>query len=215
MATSEGAMDLTGKVNAILDRRSYLVGSYLGFSYRDQGRSNLFLYGIPAEYRFQKFFLGASLEGYVSVGYDKDSTDDVVRNSYFERVMGGSRLYGAINPNLLNGSAWGGFYPLRNWKATVGVSNSITGANSAHFLSGFLVVNYAYSSGQKNQRDQFDDEEQVRFRETTDDGIDQKLFQKKEKPVKDKNVKDLKKDLNNTEMQIEMRTKKRTKDDPQ
>lgn len=202
-AIGEGVMEMTGRMVARIERRSWRFGGFLGLNYRDGGRSMLVPYGFLTEFSFGKWNLGADLRGYQSITNDKEtSAESTFDASYFCVANGCAKRFAALNPTILQSNLWvrANFNP--QFGIFAGGTFDITGSNTTHgvaFMGGLI---YRFSSGRATGA-----APRPEFEEFLDDGIDQSAFQggrsmtpsKKGGPPRPT----LQDELNKTEMQIE------------
>jgi hypothetical protein len=128
---SEGVMESTGVLNAQIDFKTFKLTGFAGFNYRDQGRSSLFPYGAVAELNFIKWSLGADLKGYASLGFDKDTDNDTARLAYVARTSGGANRYTSVNPNYLELNSWLKIRTSNRWAFKLGGGTTLNGASTA------------------------------------------------------------------------------------
>lgn len=227
---SEGANEFTGKMNLQMDFDSFLMYGYGGFTYRDNGRSSLFPWGVNAEYSMDAFTLGAEVFGFRSVTDDKDTgqPNEAVRDLLRARTSAGSDRFTSLNPDIIDSNIYMKFAlspSISLWGAggmTLAGSNY---ANGFHLEAGLRytiggdsrsvrkkVYEPAYESGPTSRDKKVD-----RFEEDTNDGVDQKMFRPnptpvpkpKPKPAKKSSSTNLQNKMDDVEMEIELKSEKK------
>ncbi len=221
--TAEGAVEASAKMIARFDWSSFLNQTFLGMTYRDEGRSTLLTYGAGTEIPVGFGSLGAEVRGFSSVINDQYTSNPSTRETTALRVNGGSTKFNSINPSLLESNFWYR-WDNKKWGLQVGAGTSITGASisaGSQFFANFIyrLTAKEIQKSQPAPRTDLD-----KFKEETNDGVDQVLFQPppppKPVPVKSspakaaqKKRKKLKDELDQTEMQVELKSIKKTKKD--
>jgi hypothetical protein len=189
VALSDGSSNYGATLQAQWIWPSFSAGSYLGYTYRDAGKSALMPYGIFGEYSVSAMELGVRLAGFKSVSKDKDSNNETARVLYTAKANAGSNMFNAINPEALALETWITFNTTQQLQYTLGFGYALNGANSAAGWN--LRISIDFLSQMKSSRTappQTDN-----FREKTQDGVDQTLFE----PKPGENKKD--ESLDNTE----------------
>ncbi|MBC7371553.1 MAG: hypothetical protein H7326_08315, partial [Bdellovibrionaceae bacterium] len=112
-----------------------------------------------------------------------------------DRVNGGSLKFYSVNPSIIDSEVYAKFKFTRALSMAVGAGTTISGASMA---AGFHVgVNFGFAwdsqpsyylkpggSGTSTNEDDLSSERKVpRFKEETNDGVDQKIFEKKGTPT--------------------------------
>ncbi len=120
--------------------RPYSSGNpflHIGMQYRDQGFSQLLLYGGGFEKPLGKAFLvGGGIEGEVS--FISDSNNSIYRTALTDQVMGGSHYFAAYNPSFAEARAWVGYKPDPGWQFKLGLAQTFLGTNAAYGSTAFL-----------------------------------------------------------------------------
>ena len=120
--------------------RPYSFGNpflHLGLQYRDQGYSQLILYGGGFEKPLgRSFLIGGGLEGEVS--FISDSNNQIYRTALTDQVMGGSHYYAAYNPSYAEARLWTGYKPEDGWQFKLGLAQTFLGTNAAYGETVFL-----------------------------------------------------------------------------
>ncbi len=188
---SEGANELTGKLNLQFDLRPLFIFGYIGYSYRDKGRSHLLPWNFNAETTFSDFTLGGEIFGFQSITSDKDkgATEEVARDALRSRVNGGSAKFYSINPSVVDfnvylKTGWGQSFVF--WLAGGIPLMGNNYANDLHAEAGLKWTFGAESvksfrrkeiSIPVNEESRISTDKKVeKFREDTNDGVDQRMF---------------------------------------
>ncbi len=120
--------------------RPYSFGNpfvHLGAQYRDQGYSQLILYGGGFEKPLGKSFLiGTGFEGELS--FLSDTNSSIYRSALTDQVMGGSHYFAAYNPSFIDARIWAGYKPEPGWQFKLGYAQSFLGTNASYGQSFFL-----------------------------------------------------------------------------
>ncbi len=184
---SEGVIEATGLLRAQKDFTTFSALGYAGVTYR-QARSSLVPWGIGVEANYAKWAWGGKVFGYQSVTDDPDTKNKIQRTIVTDRVNASSLYFYSVNPSVVDSEAWVRFKFDNAWALTVGGGTTITGSNTAAGFHAGATIKYSWDSepsyymkpGVSTQEDGLSSERKVpKFKEETDDGVNQKLFQKK------------------------------------
>ncbi len=230
---SEGAVE--GRARVTLQKNfGYFRGyTYLGVVFRDQERSFLMPWGVGGQIPAGSAVLGAELSGYQSISDDKDKKDSTRRIAYLNTVNAGSFAFYSVNPSVMNASLSAQVPFNERWQIKAFAGTTLAGSNSAmgYFVGGFLRYTFDLTQGYvqdhdyepvsspvpKGRSNLYFDSNPTRevhgFQEDTNDGVDQNLFKLKpaasDKKAPSKNQ--LQKQLDQTEFDIELKSKKKKK----
>lgn len=138
----EGAMRLRGGSWALLRIQHFRPFIYLGYEYRDEGRSHLVPYHLGIQYNSPKFWAQFDFRGYESLIDDEDSNFRDERDLYHRRVNGGSYHFYAINPAYSEIAMEAGF-ALGPVNLKTGFALSMNGSSSAEGWTGLVGISYA------------------------------------------------------------------------
>jgi hypothetical protein len=214
--SAEGAMEVMGRVIARFDITRLRNQTFVGVTYRDEGRATLLNYGAGTELALGTSFLGAEVRGFSTIINDQYTSNSTQREGAALRLNGGSTKFNSINPSLLDSNYWYR-WDNKKWGLQIGGGFSITGASYAagmQFFTNFIYRLYTDDSKRSEPAKKTDLE---KFQEETNDGVDQILFQPPPPPKPTgpseaaKKRQRLKEELNKTEMQIELKSKKKRK----
>ncbi|MGE0631782.1 MAG: hypothetical protein AB7O96_05215 [Pseudobdellovibrionaceae bacterium] len=178
---SDGDMSIQARL--LLNKRTSSLRYFAsaGFKYRDKNYSMQIPWNAGAEASFDSIRLGASLKGQTPLQSQEGSTLADTRENTLRRVNGKSFLYGAIAPYSISTTAWGG-YVFDSSSLRGGIAFPIVGSNASASMSVFLEYVYRFSSG-TTASSSYDlqvespTEPEGGFQESTNDGVDQSLFQ--------------------------------------
>ncbi len=131
---SDGAMRLRAGGWLFLPMRTLRPYAYLGFEYRDGGRSYLMPYNVGAKLRMGRFWIQGEWRGFESVSDDVETDNRLDREAYLREVNGGSFRYYAINPSLGEaalevGARFGAYSVFAGYAMTVYGTNSAEGSS--------------------------------------------------------------------------------------
>ncbi|MBX2995123.1 MAG: hypothetical protein KF681_09880 [Bdellovibrionaceae bacterium] len=227
VALSDGVMTVNGRAIALMRTRVINLGAYLGYTYREKGLSSLLPYGILGEFPLGSFTLGADLRGYASLSSDSTSDTEITRDFYQCRTNGCAKRYYAMNPSLLESSAYFKWAVSRTWDVSAGFTMAITGQSTATGYGAFANIGYRW--GLPAAPTPMEDSETLPagrarvvnpgFQEETNDGVDQNLFKAPTPPPspdaqRKKRQRQIQDDLNKTEMQIELKSNRKKRSRP-
>ncbi|MCE3010966.1 MAG: hypothetical protein LW875_10175 [Proteobacteria bacterium] len=211
---SEGASEFMGRLVGRLATGPFVHFGFLGYKHRSEGLSGLGLFGVGSEYNHPHFAIGADLTGHTTL-YDDAKTDTPADRQPAYNLSGLSRKFNAINPELLETRVWYRADAGGKWGLQIGGGTTITGKTTAAGWNVFGVLNYRFPgpkmfSTPRPKRPTTPDTE--KFQEEADDGVDQSLFvlPKPKPPAKAPGKTapgpSLQEQLDQTEMQIELRS---------
>lgn len=229
---NEGVNEFTAKMNAQMEMRSFLMFGYIGFTYRDQGRSYLMPWGVNAEFKMSKFSLGGELFGFQSITSDADKGNLSEANREFlsAKVNGGSKKFYSIDPSVIDFNIYFKLNINPKMELGAGAGTTISGANYAAGFHAGAFFTYSFggaSTYYERSRTTYEeskistDRKTEKFQEDTQDGVDQQIFRPQPTPVpkppppppKKKRYSPSQKDLQNkmddVEMSIELKSKKK------
>ncbi len=226
---SEGANEITGKVNVQTEMDSFLLYGYLGFTYRDSGRSNLLPWGVTGEYAMQKVRLGLELSGFQSITSDKDKGElaEGQRTVYLGQVNAGSARFFSIDPSIVDLNFTVKFNTSPKLNMWIAAGHTLTGSNYSagfHFEGG---LRYTLGEGRQSKSKSNYSNENIptrttkkvnKFEEDTNDGVDQRMFKPTPTPAPQPQPKKkpqvsgekLQEKMDDVEMEIELKRNKKT-----
>lgn len=207
---SEGVLEFGGQMIGRLVLGNFINYASGGYTHRDQGRSGLLTYSLGSEYVHTHFALGVGLQGLTSIYDDEDSDQPQVRNSVLLK-NGASQKFYSVNPDLTEFLAWYRADAGRKWGLKFGGGMTLTGKNSAQGEFLFATLNYRFQGPQAKSAPiptkKRPVPENEKFQEDLTDGVDQSLFESVDPRRKKKQTSDtLQKELDDTEMKIELRS---------
>jgi len=209
-AISDGVMKLSAKLFLEFQFGSFWVEGFSGYIWQDQGRAALIPYGAVGEFRFSSWSFGGNIQGYSSASTDTNTSNNAQQLNWMSNVNGGSELFDAINPQVLEFNVWGKFNLTRNFSMFAGGGTTINGQNIANYWDIQFGLAYRWPTGKFNRPRPKTEVE--RFNEETSDGVDQSLFdvrppvpqpQNQHRSVSPQNIQ---KELDKTEIQIDMKS---------
>lgn len=194
---SDGAMTLGAGSWALWEMHAFTPFAFLGFQYRDGGRSYLLPYNLGAQYTFgqRSFWVRGELRGYRTLIDDADTDNRTFRDTYLSGVNAGSYRYYAINPSLTELAFQAGTTFFENWEVYGGAAQSLEGKNAAQGPTVFAGVIFrggadggsspaepAFSPGERSE-DQFTEPE-IKYDERLFNESDVVARPKKKTPAK-------------------------------
>lgn len=127
----EGSLRVRGGSWVFWPLGKYRPFAYLGFEYRDEGRSYLLPYELGVKFKLPRFWIQGSFRGYESISDDGDTDNPLARNAFLQTVNAGSMRYYSVNPSASELALEGGFQV--GWFGVfTGFAISVNGMNSAN-----------------------------------------------------------------------------------
>ena len=232
---SEGVLEVRSRLNVQKDFGTWRGYGWLGFTYRGDGRSFLMPWGVGVQMKKNRFRWGGELFGYQSVSDDTDK-NSATRTAYINGVNAGSLKYYGTNPALMDTQVFATWLVNSKWSMQVNGGLTLMGSNSAAGFHAGAVIRYSfdmsegyveeptvapidspvpsYRSNMYNS-DLGSEKKVDQFREDTADGVEQDIFKARptQKPVPKARPKDkkLQQQLDQTEFDIELKSKKKRK----
>jgi hypothetical protein len=218
---SDGVTVVSGKMYVRIRLTSFLLQAFAGYQYRDQGRSSLIPYGVVAEYLMHNWSAGANLQGYSSASQDANTNNPTQQYAWMNSVNGASQIWDGVNPQLLETNVWLKFHTSPKVSLFVGAGDTLNGASTANYWNVSAGIEYHVPSSKPKVSDPIENTNQMQFDEELSDGVDQRLFDKSNTPpaeVKPKPVapprapspQNLQKELDKTEMKLDLKSKQNT-----
>lgn len=178
---AEGVWQTTGLLRLQKNFSMLLGYGYIGADYRAQ-RSSLMPWGFGLELHGSQLAFGAKIFGYQSITNDPDSANVALHTALQNRVSAGSAMFYSINPSLVDSEVSLKFKINPTWTMAASAGATITGASMASGYHGAVALQYFWDSEPsyylKGDDDGVSSGKIQQFREETDDGVDQRLFQK-------------------------------------
>jgi hypothetical protein len=187
---NEGVIQVAG-ILRLQKEFGWLGGfTYIGGLYR-QTRSALLPWGVGVEVGAGPgWSFGGKIFGFQSITDDADTNTKTQRQIVNDRVNGGSLKFYAVNPSWIDSEASIKFQARNGWGVAGSLGTTLTGTNYAAGLHAGAAVLYAWDSEPRyylknsTSEDGLGSERKVpKFKEEVNDGVDQKLFEKKKKPL--------------------------------
>jgi len=138
----EGAMRLRGGSWLFWPQGTYKPFGYLGFEYRDGGRSFLLPYSLGVKFKVSQFWIQGEYRGSESIVDDADSDNEVIRENFLNRVNAGSMRFYSINPSSSE-VAFGGGTQFGPWGIFAGFAITVNGNNAADGWTGYGGLSYS------------------------------------------------------------------------
>lgn len=127
---------------------------YLGYEYRDEGRSHAIPYAIGAKWRAKPIFVQIDYSGFERLFDNADTENRQSREVFLRRVDGGSYRYYAINPSISEIALSAG-YSFGSVSVHAGASYTVNGSSVAGGLAWFGGLKFS-PSGVKEESENFD-----------------------------------------------------------
>lgn len=232
---AEGVFEAWARMTAQKDLGAARMYGWIGFNYRGEGRSYVMPWGVGFQGNFGVWKLGGEFFGTQSITDDKDTNNKASRNAYLNQVDAESYRWYSVNPSLVDTLLYATWDVAPAWSLQFNGGATVAGENAAagYHVGGFIrysfdltrgysaprsyePVHNAVPSGKSNMHKESDtelsSEQKVKkFREQTDDGVDQTIFKptptKRPKTVDD----ELQRQMDDAEMQIELKQDKKKK----
>ncbi|OYZ22210.1 MAG: hypothetical protein B7Y39_07900 [Bdellovibrio sp. 28-41-41] len=226
--TNEGVLEITAMLKAQNNYQwfSYYAGG--GYNFRSE-RSSVMPWYVGGGMQWKHSFFGLELNGFQTITDDSDkgNTNEAIRNTLIQRVDGGSYKFYSINPSHIQIQAnldvgFSSGFVVKSY-----IANSISGQNYANGLTVGIAVNLLFDTFSNNPHKEAlpgkhiePVKQEENYQIQTQDGVDQNLFKKEPEvpvvaPVK-KHTKvpsddDIQDQLDQAEMSIKLKAKKRKK----
>ncbi|HEY8269694.1 MAG TPA: hypothetical protein VIG33_02315 [Pseudobdellovibrionaceae bacterium] len=186
---NEGVGEATGLLRIQREFSTVSTFGYIGGTFR-QSRSSLLPWGLGVEASYLKWGWGGKIFGYQSITEDPDTVNKTQRLIVTDRVDAGSAKFYSVNPSLVDSEVFLKFKIQNAWTLTTGGGMTITGSNTGAGFHVGIGLLYSWDSEPSyyltpfsTQEDDLGSEKKVpKFKEEIDDGVNQKLFQKKVTP---------------------------------
>lgn len=182
---NEGVIQVTGLLRIQKEFSWLATYSYVGAQYR-QSRSALVPWAVGAENVSSSWLVGGKVFGYQSITDDADTSTKSQRLIVNDRVDGGSLKFYAVNPSWIDSEVYLKFKSQGGLTFAGGLGTTLTGTSYAAGMHATLGLMYTWDSEpsyylkNSTSEDGLGSERKVKkFKEEIDDGVDQKLFQKK------------------------------------
>ncbi|MGZ3722208.1 MAG: hypothetical protein ACXVA9_04710 [Bdellovibrionales bacterium] len=149
----EGAIRFQAGSWVMLPMNEFTPFGYLGFAYRDEGRSSLLPYNAGLRFGHpETWWIQAEVRGFQSITDDSNSGNRAVRDAYLINVDGGSYEFDAINPSRTDIAAMAGarFNQIGIYG---GFSKSLVGRNSAddwEIRAGFTFTGAIFAKAKRS-----------------------------------------------------------------
>ncbi|WP_413559714.1 hypothetical protein [Bdellovibrio sp. HCB209] len=233
---SEGVYEFWGRLTAQKDYGTARIYGWIGYDYRGDGRSSLMPWGGGLQLKANSLRFGGEVLGSQSISDDKDTGTKYIRNAYLQNVNAGSYKFYSVNPSSIDTLFYATWMIDPKWSvqlnggATVAGENAAAGYHAGAFIrysfdlsEGYTEEHYAPTTytpsspsvapaptGRSNMYDRSDTTISTpstrKFREDTNDGVDQKQFKarptKKKKQPKQINIQE---ELDKTEFEVELK----------
>ena len=172
----EGAMAVEGGAYAIwrLSTRLQPFG-YLGYVYRDVGRSSLLPYVLGLNWRPSRWWFEFTVRGYRSASHDSGADTPAQHDVFLTRTDGGSYRYDAQGPSLTEVAAEAGWRFSEGWHVYALGAMSVEGKSAADGWTARLGVTYTGRRLERMARAQEEPSAAPRF-EPSNDKYDETLF---------------------------------------
>lgn len=185
---AEGVIEATGLLRGQVDFPTFSALGYVGATFR-QARSALLPWGAGLEANYTKWGWGGKIFGYQSISDDPDTSNRIQRTIVTDRVDASSLLFYSVNPSVIDSEVFARIKFDNVWTLAFGGGATLTGTSTAAGYHAGVSLKYSWDSepsyymknpGATTPEDNLSSEKKVpRFKEETDDGVNQKLFQKK------------------------------------
>lgn len=132
----EGALKVRGGGTVLTKFGTWRPFIYLGYEYRDEGRSHAVPYALGAKWKGRKFWFEPQYRGFERLFANEDTENRGARDGFLEKVDGGSYRFYSINPSLSEFALEAG-YLFGAITARAGVAYTVAGSSSAQ---GFTIL---------------------------------------------------------------------------
>lgn len=174
----EGSMNMRPSLGFRYWLNNTTLYANTGFIYRDENRSGLIDYAFGAEMNPHNWILGAEVSGFSSL--IKDSRNNAFERDIIFAKNGNSLKFYSSDPAILLVKGWIGHSVGKDWQFKVGLSNTITGESYAAGISYFANIIWTPNEFKKTAPSYQEPKKSQPindFQEDTSDGVDQKIFE--------------------------------------
>lgn len=231
----ERAQQIIGRLHIQTEFGNSDFFGFLGYNMRDGGRSQLLPWSAGLGINWGPSFIGGRVFGFQSMTDDRETNSPFLRDQVIARVNGGSRRFYSINPSALSAEAlW--FLKFKNqWQVQANFGLDLAGENYSKGIFGGLaiVLDWGYKEREFRARPRglmkqpkgsglAVESDRIDFKEETTESNDQKYFEAPPLPVvkpaprakprqriQSPSDDQIQNQLDDTEMQIELKRKKR------
>lgn len=229
---SEGVQSLIGRVHLQTEFGASEVFANIGYQNRDKGRSQLVPWSVGLGWNPGKLFFGGRVFGFQSVSDDDEENIRIFRESYIDKVNAGAPRFYGVTPSVVSAEGIVSFRASPKWTLQFNAGLDIAGENYSKGIFGGanLILDFGLQERNPHRRVRRKREEAPqpsgiaidpydnKFREEIiSDPKDQEYFQPPPAPRKRPRVKkpavpsqrQLQDQLDDVEMQIELKKKRR------
>lgn len=170
--------------------------AHIGYNQRSEGLSSLLTYGGGAEFRFEDFGVGTSLQGYSTVKNDEKTLQQ--RKLVTDIVNAGSFKFFSVNPSHLDLQVFINFATSENLALKLFAGYDLLGTNTSQGLLAGAQVRLSFDdvislsnlfSSSNKSRAKVKTQNNKKFKEETEDGVDQNYFKPLDEPTQDNYIK--------------------------
>lgn len=229
--TNEGTTEITGMIKA---QNNYSWFSYyggIGYKFRSE-RSGVMPWYLGGGLQWKYSFLGLELGGFQTIVDDgANGTEESARNALMQKVNAGSYRFYTVNPSHIEARVNLDIGFSRGFVLKTFLANSISGQMYSSGMTAGVAVTLLFDTFSNNPHKTYEPIKETPVRQQEDDyeiqtqdGVDQKLFQKEPEPepvrVQEPPKKqfnkvpsndELQDQLDQAEMSIKLKSKKRKK----
>lgn len=225
---TEGVMELRSRVSIQKDLGSFRAYGWLGFNYRDEGRSYLMPWGAGAQLKWSRILFGGEIFGYESITDDTDK-NAFARSTYTTVANAGSLKFYSYNPSLIDSQVYFAWLVSPQFSIQANGGTTLMGSNMAAGYHVGVQLKYAFDLAEiyideptgeplpknntRSRSKDLDGDVVESFREATEDGINQDLFKDQNDQVIEAKPKvvdeDLQRQLDEAEFDVDLKNKKK------
>src|SRR5262249_17961177 len=140
----EGAMVVQAGSWALWRLSDIVPFAYLGYAYRDEGRSSILPYRLGALYASSHLWVVGEYRGYRSMSDDSDTNNSLLRAIQLARMNGGSYQFYSLNPSVAEVAAQVG-YRFTVYSIYGGVAQTMSGESTANGMT--LTLGMIFDGG--------------------------------------------------------------------
>jgi hypothetical protein len=225
---NEGVMELRSRVSIQKELGTLRAYGWLGFTYRDEGRSYLMPWGAGVQLNWGRIIFGGEIFGYESVTDDSDQ-NAFARSTYTTVANAGSLKFYSYNPSLIDTQVYFTWLVSPQFSIQANGGTTLMGSNMAAGYHVGLQLKYNFDlteiyidepSGEpipsintQPRATEADRDAVESFREATEDGINQDLFKDQSDQMLDAKPKvvdeGLQQKLDEAEIDVELKNQKK------
>ncbi len=141
----EGALEHSAQLHVFKPwSKTFHSFGYMGYTYRNDGRSYQVPYGLGSRVRVQPVWLGLQMDGARTAMADQFTYFRRARTDVTNRVNARSLKYYSVNPEWTRVEVFGEWAPNREWAVRAGANMTVEGRSYANEFGWNIALTYAF-----------------------------------------------------------------------